>query len=626
MTMGGKVHFDESRANIIKNMDSVDIQAFPGSGKTTLLVAKLAILAKKWPYSNSGICVLSHTNVAREEIEERLGNNEIGSKLLSYPHFIGTVHSFFDTYVTLPWLRSKGYRINIIDTDIALSYRWFFLPRNTKFFLEKKHEDKKICQYKESVGCIDWNKNGKTKDQILSIIEESQHKGYFTFDEMLLYAKQALEESTEIASVIQNRFPVLFIDEAQDTDTFQWELLNSAFCDDGIKCIRQGFGDSNQAIYGSLTAKEELHNFPRENALILNESRRFDSSIAKLANTVAISKAQMNGTINNFSDRKVKHTIFLFKKENASKVIDEFGQLVLDTFTDEELCKYEREGCHVIGMIHVKKEETTPDKFPKGIYDYWNGYEAKKAKNVIRPSFLIEYFRMGINELESTGEKANQIEWVCKGIRSLINRVKKDNYVPASKNTMNALLKLLTDDQKVVFRKLLMEMTNFQGSISMEEWDDILGAIKQILALFDITFDQTIKFVGWIKDSNRDELEDDNEKVKKAPNHYLYTDSKTNRCVDIEFGSIHSVKGRTHLATLVLETNFYDHNMKSILEYLCDTPHGKMKTRNINRLKCQYVAMTRARALICLAIPIDFVDEKSQEKLKKVGWNLKIIE
>ena len=93
--MGGKIHFDSARADVIKNMESVDIQAFPGSGKTTILVAKLAILAKKWSYSNAGICVLSHTNVAREEIEERLGNTEIGRKLLSYPHFIGTMHSFF---------------------------------------------------------------------------------------------------------------------------------------------------------------------------------------------------------------------------------------------------------------------------------------------------------------------------------------------------------------------------------------------------------------------------------------------------------------------------------------------------------------------------------------------------
>lgn len=35
--------------------------------------------------------------------------------------------------------------------------------------------------------------------------------------------------------------------------------------------------------------------------------------------------------------------------------------------------------------------------------------------------------------------------------------------------------------------------------------------------------------------------------------------------------------------------------------------------------------MTRARALICLAIPIDFVDEKMQMKLQQKGWNLKIV-
>ena len=77
--LDGNIKFDQPRRNIIKNLESIDIQAFPGSGKTTILVAKLAILAKKWTSTTSGICVLSHTNVAREEIEKRLGNTEIGA-------------------------------------------------------------------------------------------------------------------------------------------------------------------------------------------------------------------------------------------------------------------------------------------------------------------------------------------------------------------------------------------------------------------------------------------------------------------------------------------------------------------------------------------------------------------
>ena len=77
--------------------------------------------------------------------------------------------------------------------------------------------------------------------------------------------------------------------------------------------------------------------------------------------------------------------------------------------------------------------------------------------------------------------------------------------------------------------------------------------------------------------------------------------------------------------TLVVETYLRTHNMKSILKYLCGMP-SKGNPANEKRLKCQYVAMTRARALICLAIPIDFVDNKMQKKLTQLGWSLKVVE
>lgn len=133
----GDVKFDDERRQILKHMESTDIQAFPGSGKTTVLVAKLAILAKKWPYTDKGICVLSHTNVARDEIEGRIGNTDIGRLLLSYPHFIGTVHSFFDTFVGLPWLRSNNYPVTMIDTESVLTRRYRKLTYGTQQYLSK---------------------------------------------------------------------------------------------------------------------------------------------------------------------------------------------------------------------------------------------------------------------------------------------------------------------------------------------------------------------------------------------------------------------------------------------------------------------------------------------------------
>lgn len=161
-----------------------------------------------------------------------------------------------------------------------------------------------------------------------------------------------------------------------------------------------------------------------------------------------------------------------------------------------------------------------------------------------------------------------------------------------------------------------MEISNYQNKISKDEWDEILSILKNILNIYeDITLDEnTNKFCEWLKE---DELSEDKQEAKSLPNHYLYKDHTTNRLVDLEFGSIHSVKGKTHLATLVLETFYQNHYMKSILPDLCGESSKKKSKTYQMKLKCQYVAMTRARALVCLAIPIDFVDEQAQKKLKK---------
>ena len=106
---------DDERLAILNEVNSCDIQASPGSGKTTILTAKLAILAKKWPFRDKGICVLSHTNVARREIERKLGQSAGLRSLLQYPHFIGTIQTFVDQFLAIPFLRRE--RVEIIAID-----------------------------------------------------------------------------------------------------------------------------------------------------------------------------------------------------------------------------------------------------------------------------------------------------------------------------------------------------------------------------------------------------------------------------------------------------------------------------------------------------------------------------
>ena len=146
---------NDARLDVLRSNASIDVSACPGSGKTTLLVAKLAILAKRWTSPSAGICVLSHTNVARLEIENRLGASTAGRSILSYPHFIGTIHGFVNQFVALPWLRSQGIDVVAIDDDICLRRRLHKLPhaQRTRVIESKRGE---IC-------CV-----SRTQDMILA--------------------------------------------------------------------------------------------------------------------------------------------------------------------------------------------------------------------------------------------------------------------------------------------------------------------------------------------------------------------------------------------------------------------------------------------------------------------------
>ena len=620
--LGDNIEFDDSRKAVITNLESVDVQAFPGSGKTTTLVAKLAILAKKWPFPHAGICVLSHTNVAREEIEDRLGNTAEGKKLLSYPHFVGTLHSFFDTFIGLPWLRSEGVSIKIIDTDYVKSLRWKMLSPKTQEYFKRNYKDEKLCGYYETWGNIDWSKQGETREELLNVISISQNKGFFTFDEMLLLAQKVLNEHPTIAEGIQERFPLLFIDEAQDTNSLLWDLLHKTFPDDGVKTVRQGFGDVNQAIYNYVNEDVQNSEFPRSNPLVLSESRRFDNRIASLANCVAISQEQMHGTNNSFSDRSIQHTIYLFPKEKASDVIDEFGKQILNTFSDEELITNVKLGCHVIGMVHKKVDDTPEKHFPKGIYDYWPNYNPlKTSKNQIQ-RFFIDYFRIGLSEFSCSGDMSCLVNWIAKGMCKVINRAAKANLVTPTNNTFIAIDKILPDEKRSIYRQLMLDLsfTKFQ---TKDEWDLVISKVDNLLELFGLSLASRDRSVlNWVDEAS---FEYNDSKPQPKVNNYFYQDPDTGRSIYLEFGSIHSVKGRTHLATLVLETFSNGHNIKSILNHLCGNPSKKITKTNSRRLKCQYVAMSRATALLCLAIPNEFVDAETRKLLTDNGWIVNVI-
>ena len=594
--------FDTQRRDVIKNLDSIDTQAFPGTGKTTVLVAKLAIMARIWRHNNKGICVLSHTNTARSEIENRLGNTDVGRKLLSYPHFIGTIHSFFNTFIAIPWLRSKGNIVSLIDTDIVLYRRFNKLSHTAKQYL---YNQRNYIQYCQNTIYPSIGEDTATYKSLKAVKGMSQKAGEFTFEEMLAVAREALE-NTSISKIIQQRFPFVFVDEAQDTDTELANLLENAYGFSEDSVILQNIGDINQAIFNPDNYESKPSSFPRENPLTITDSKRFSSKIAELANPMSINGNGMNGTNTRYAKYEDKHTVFLFERSTPDTALSAFAQHLLSSLTDEELCAGSKNGFYAVGQVGKGEE---PENIPKSIKHYFPAFESTLKKKSPRPQNLVSYFTVGREAYDDTLESAEQVNWICKGISRLINLSSAvgKRKIPETAHTMSALLRELTNDQQVAFRTTLCSWQH-TGSATVDEWASRVEELKTITSMFGITsFDKD--FISWneIVSSNSEEAE------KPTCNVFHYTDLVSKRSININIGTIHSVKGETHFATLLLDTFFKKHNVSSCVDLLYGGSRKSTGKEDPHRRKCNYVALTRPQAIVCVALPKDAVDAECEK-------------
>lgn len=103
--------------------------------------------------------------------------------------------------------------------------------------------------------------------------------------------------------------------------------------------------------------------------------------------------------------------------------------------------------------------------------------------------------------------------------------------IPATGNSINAIMKLLSDEQKKDFRKLLMLLADFGNLISKEDWKSMVIIMKKILYLFETEPNEDVnKFGKWVEDQEKSNENSDDKKL--LPNYYVYCDEETKREVD----------------------------------------------------------------------------------------------
>lgn len=654
------------RREFIKDLRRLDLRAVPGSGKTTALLAKLLILESKLPFEDgSGILVLSHTNAAVDEIKRKIEHH--CSKLFHYPNFVGTIQSFVDQFLAIPFYRNsfllgsleigneryfsqysnsfpfnlnKFCKCNCIKSEFKTLLKRYYnahKPRTYELFfgLTSKDlikENGSIPEFKipkESKKRL--NLSGRFSDEEKELFGNYYKKlaiyckadllrcwGLIPYRDAYSFANILKNNYPEIIEFLQKRFKIVFVDEMQDMDKHQVDLLEKLFYDDGKSiCIYQRIGDINQAIHNDIDSDDCWEK--RNPTLEFTGSHRLNPFTAKIVQPFGLYPMELQGLANSDVDFVIPHLIVY---DDPKEVLPRFENLIKENKLPQ-VNTNEKYPFQAIGWVGPYKLFTEGKH--KGETDYSKHViqsffeDFKKESETLRTDFnCLEDYLIHFNTEDKTlaSIQKNILNSIVKALREadILDELSQRPF------SVTSFLKYFKEKEgnEDAYRELKLKLYDWSFSI-INQRDKCNEIEAYIRFLIETHFgrninDRVIAFLS--KDSERQD------KIKtKEESEFIFTGDNG---IKVKLGTIHSVKGETHVATLVFDTFYYGYNSTQLPNPFRGEIHDiKMKKnkdiRKKQTAKMLYVAFSRPTHLLCFAINKDRYNEVFRY-IKPIYW------
>ncbi|MES2430791.1 MAG: UvrD-helicase domain-containing protein [Bacteroidota bacterium] len=305
--------FDKIKDLIERNKSFV-LEAGAGSGKTYTLIQTINYLIELKEHAlklkNQKIVCITYTNVAKNEIIERLENNPLVA--------VSTIHEFL-------WDCIKPYnRQLLIELD----------KLNTTMQAEKPE--------KFQLGLIDRVNEVIYNDSSYRDFE----KGQLHHDDVITLSKSLFENYKLLGSIIANKYPYILVDEYQDTAVETADaLITHLLKNNGDKVLLGFYGDSYQKIYDTGVGSLQSYVDSKQIEIVSKEENyRSSENVINLLNLVRTNLVQkipgdvekINGSVkfincNNYPDPPKKgileyeKSLVPQKNSNYDKVISKLA-------------------------------------------------------------------------------------------------------------------------------------------------------------------------------------------------------------------------------------------------------------------------------------------------------------
>ncbi|WP_083478340.1 ATP-dependent helicase [Lacinutrix himadriensis] len=564
------------------------VKACPGSGKTYSVSARLANLILNKSFKHSGIAVISFTNTAGNEIKKSLFEN-YNIQNIGYPHFLGTIDSFVNKHIFLPFghlIMGCKSRPEVVGTEFNQWYDYDSSMRSgysqkitdPNFYFDKVSFDKnddllRLLPYNSYYfGKAVWDNmfkaNNEYKKQISDLIECKEKyfkEGKANQADANYISLKLLKKYPFILESLARKYSHLIIDEAQDTTDIQMEIIELL---DGAQQENIIFiGDPDQAIFEWNTADAELflkkYNNQNYFNIELNENRRSSTKICSVLNKMV---GSTTASIADVKDDVNQPAVKGYDTNDKNSV-----QLIKNEFLEK---------CTELGISH------------------------KKSAILFRgKSFGEEHFELAIDNSDDN-------PWVSKHyhVKDIVHGkylMEKGEFRKSLKLLERSYYKCLNPDLRYVSKVFLL------NEIEQKGFREYRKKMFEFINLLPTTNSKTLK--EWIIETN-------SVIIDKGFNQLLVKINKSNFLIkelfhkvetsDLLFnlGTIHSVKGQTFDATLLFLKKKAIKNYSTVLANNYNEPDETKRRKDKEELRLVYVACSRPKRLLWLAVPNDDID------------------
>lgn len=252
------------------------VSALPGTGKSSTLSQYCIELQERWPRLHrpwQGMAMLSYTNVAKDELAEKIQQQGPTRALLLSPHFVGTLDAFINQYVFLPFgaaVMGSATRPRLVGEPFSTWHANGHLvkataDRSSSLFFDCYSLTASGYPYvaDPNVRKVDEGKvlpavavTSNNASKIANMKRAVWEQGNATQNDANYLALQVLKGSAALTRSLIGRFPALIVDEAQDLTEIQHSLLDHLVASGHRHVVL--VGDQHQAIYEWNTARPQL--------------------------------------------------------------------------------------------------------------------------------------------------------------------------------------------------------------------------------------------------------------------------------------------------------------------------------------------------------------------------------